>query len=378
MMKLDAWLTLLQSATSPRSQRLPALIDRHASVAEVVDLPRSELLAAGLSRRQAERLKDPDRRRMDQWRDWLDRPGRGLITRDSSEYPAMLKELPDPPLALWIEGTRRDLLNGPQLAMVGSRKPTANGRETAQQFARYLSERGLTIVSGLATGIDGASHRGGLQGCGSTLAVLGSGPDVLFPRSHARLAAEIITRGLIVSEYPPGTPPLAAHFPQRNRIIAGMSAGTLVVEAARRSGSLITARLAGNYGREVFAIPGSIHNPMAKGCHRLIRDGAKLVEEAADVLVELPPLLELAMQPAAPPAGAPVEAPEETARLERQPGYAELLAALGFDPCGISDLARRTGLTAAELSSMLLLLEMEGLVEALPGGRYCRLSKRTP
>ena len=378
MTKLDAWLTVLQSATPPGSQRLPALIDRHASVAEVVDLPRSELVAAGLSKRQAERLKDPDRRRMDQWRDWLDRSGRGLITRDSSDYPAMLKELSDPPLALWIEGTRSDLLNGPQLAMVGSRKPTANGRETAQQFARYLSERGLTIVSGLAAGIDGASHRGALLGCGGTLAVLGSGPDVLFPRSHARLAAEIIAKGLIVSEYPPGTPPLAAHFPQRNRIIAGMSAGTLVVEAARRSGSLITARLAGNYGREVFAIPGSIHNPMAKGCHRLIRDGAKLVEEAADVLIELPPLLELAMQPAAPPAGAPAEAPEETAPLEGRPGYAELLAALGFDPCGISDLARRTGLTAAELSSMLLLLEMEGLVEALPGGRYSRLSKRTP
>ena len=378
MMKLDAWLTLLQSATPPLSQRLSALIDRHASVAEVVDLPRSELVAAGVSKRQAKRLRDPDRKRMDRWRHWLDRPGRGLITKDSSDYPAMLKELPDPPLALWIEGTRSDLLSGPQLAMVGSRKPTANGRETAQQFARYLSERGLTIVSGLATGIDGASHRGGLQGCGSTLAVLGSGPDVLFPRSHTRLAAEIIAKGLIVSEYPPGTPPLAAHFPQRNRIIAGMSAGTLVVEAARRSGSLITARLAGNYGREVFAIPGSIHNPMAKGCHRLIRDGAKLVEEAADVLIELPPLLELAMQPAAPPAGDPAETPEETAPLERQPGYAELLAALGFDPCGITDLARRTGLTAAELSSMLLLLEMEGLVEALPGGRYCRLSKRTP
>lgn len=378
MMKFDAWLTVLQSATPPRSQRLSALIDQHASVAEVVELPRSELVAAGVSKRQAERLGDPDRQRMDQWRHWLDRPGRGLITRDAPDYPAMLKELPDPPLALWIEGTRRDLLNGPQLAMVGSRKPTANGRETAQQFARYLSERGLTIVSGLATGIDGASHRGGLQGCGGTLAVLGSGPDVLFPRSHARLAADIIARGLIVSEYPPGTPPLAAHFPQRNRIIAGMSAGTLVVEAARRSGSLITARLAGNYGREVFAIPGSIHNPMAKGCHRLIRDGAKLVEEAADVLVELPPLLELAMEPAAPPAGDPAEAPEETAPLERQPGYAELLAALGFDPCGISDLARRTGLTAAELSSMLLLLEMEGLVEALPGGRYSRLLKRTP
>ena len=378
MMKLDAWLTVLQSATPPRSRRLLALMDRYAEVSEVVDLPRAELVEAGLSKRQAARLKKPDRRRMDLWRRWLDHPQRALITRDSPDYPAMLKELPDQPLALWAEGARREILNGPQLAMVGSRKPTANGRETAQRFARYLSERGLTITSGLATGIDGASHRGGLQGCGSTLAVLGSGPDVLFPRSHGRLAAEIIDKGLIVSEYPPGTPPLGAHFPQRNRIIAGLSAGTLVVEAARRSGSLITARLAGNYGREVFAIPGSIHNPMAKGCHRLIRDGAKLVEEAADVLVELPPLLELVIESAEAPTDTPSEAPDGTAPLTSQPGYAELLAALGFDPCGISDLGRRTGLTAAELSSMLLLLEMEGLVEALPGGRYCRLSKRTP
>ena len=372
MMKLDAWLTVLQSAAPPPSQRFAALISQHAAATEVVDLPRAELLAAGLSERHVDRLKTPDRRRTDQWRRWLERPGRRLITRESSDYPSMLKELPDPPLALWAEGARSDLLNSPQLAMVGSRKPTANGRETALRFSRYLSERGLTIVSGLATGIDGASHRGGLQGCGSTVAVLGSGPDVLFPRSHERLAAEIIARGLIVSEYPPGTPPLAAHFPQRNRIIAGMSVGTLVVEAARRSGSLITARLAGNYGREVFAIPGSIHNPMARGCHRLIRDGAKLVEDAADVLVELPPLLQLTVETADPAS----ETPADEAPLASQPGYAELLAALGFDPGGISDLARRTGLTTAELSSMLLLLEMEGLVEALPGGRYSRLSKR--
>ena len=378
MMKLDAWLMVLQSAAPPPARRFGALVEQHACVADVVDLSRATLLSAGVSARQVDRLRNPDRRRMDQWRRWLDRPGRRLITRESADYPSMLKELPDPPLALWIEGAHNELLNNPQLAMVGSRKPTTNGRETAQRFARYLSERGLTIVSGLATGIDGASHRGGLQGCGSTVAVLGSGPDVLFPRSHARLAAEIIAGGLIVSEYPPGTPPLAAHFPQRNRIIAGMSVGTLVVEAARRSGSLITARLAGNYGREVFAIPGSIHNPMTKGCHRLIRDGAKLVEEAADVLVELPPLLQLAIESEAPPADVRPETPVESAPLAGQPGYTELLAALGYDPCGISDLARRTGLTAAELSSMLLLLEMEGLIEALPGGRYSRLSKRTP
>ena len=377
-MKLDAWLTVLQSAAPAKSQRLADLLDQHAAVSDVVDLPRTALLAAGISARQVDRIKSPDRKRIDQWRRWLDRPGRSLITRKSPDYPSLLKELPDPPLALWIDGARSDLLNSPQLAMVGSRKPTANGRETARRFARYLSERGLTIVSGLATGIDGASHRGGLQGCGSTVAVLGSGPDVLFPRSHTRLAGEVIDKGLVVSEFPPGTPPLAAHFPQRNRIIAGMSVGTLVVEAARRSGSLITARLAGNYGREVFAIPGSIHNPMAKGCHRLIQQGAKLVEDAADVLVELPPLLQLAVETETQPADAPAKAPVEAASLTTRPGYEKLLGALGYDPCGISDLARRTGLTAAELSSMLLLLEMEGLVEALPGGRYSRLSKRTP
>ena len=373
-MNLDAWLAVLQSAAPPPARRWTALIDNHASVERVVALSRVELLSAGLTEREVERLKNPDAERLDRWRGWLARPGRRLVTPDSPAYPRLLKEVPGAPLALWAAGERSELLNGPQLAMVGSRTPTANGRETAQRFAHYLSERGLTIVSGLATGIDGACHGGALPGCGGTIAVLGSGPDVIFPRAHARLAAEIAAAGLIVSEYPPGTPPLAAHFPQRNRIIAGMSAGTLVVEAARRSGSLITARLAGEYGRAVFAIPGSIHNPLAKGCHRLIRDGAKLVEDAADVLVELSPLLQLAAEP----EDSAEESPAETVPLATRPGYAELLAALGFDPCGIPDLARRTGLTAAELSSMLLLLEMEGLVEALPGGRYSRLSKRTP
>ena len=373
-MKLDAWLTVLQCATPPPSKRLTALLDKGASVADVVGLPRRELRAAGLPERQVERLRNPDRQRLQRWRDWLEHPQRELVTRESPDYPAMLRELPDAPLALWIVGARSDLLGGPQLTMVGSRSPTSNGRETAQQFAQYLSERGLTIVSGLATGIDGASHRGGLAGCGSTVAVLGCGPDVLFPKSHRGLAADIIAAGLIVSEYPPGTQPLPAHFPQRNRILAGMSAGTLVVEAARRSGSLITARLAGNYGREVFAIPGSIHNPLTKGCHGLIRDGAKLVDEAADVLVELSPLLQLTVETDAAQPATPTRVPS----LASEPGYPELLSELGFDPCGISDLARRTGLTAAELSSMLLLLEMEGLVEALPGGRYSRLSKRAP
>ena len=373
-MRPDAWLQILQTAVPPPARRLAALVATQGTAERVLKLSRGELLAAGLSEQHVERLKNSDEERMDRWRRWLDGPGRVLVTLDSPGYPALLKEVPGAPLALWVEGERSELLNGPQLAMVGSRSPTANGRETARGFARYLSERGLTIVSGLATGIDGASHRGALAGVGGTIAVLGCGPDVVFPRSHARLTADIAAAGLIISEYPPGTPPLGAHFPRRNRIIAGMSAGTLVVEAARRSGSLITARLAGNYGREVFAIPGSIHNPLAKGCHRLIRDGAKLVEDAADVLVELAPLLQLTLETE--PAGDGEQT--ETVPLASDPEYGRLLAALGFDPCGISELASRTGLTAAELSSMLLLLEMEGLVEALPGGRYSRLSTRTP
>ena len=373
-MSPDAWLRLLLSGAPPPARRLAALIASHGSVDRVLELSRGELLAAGLSEEHVKRLRNPDNERLDRWRGWLDHPARMLLTLDSPGYPALLREVPGAPLALWVEGARRELLNGPQLAMVGSRSPTAGGLQTARGFARYLSECGLTIVSGLATGIDGASHQGALEGISGTIAVLGCGPDVLFPRSHARLTAEIAAAGVIISEYAPGTPPLGAHFPRRNRIIAGMSVGTLVVEAARRSGSLITARLAGNYGREVFAIPGSIHNPLAKGCHRLIRDGAKLVEDAADVLVELAPLLQLTIESI--PAADGKRAENEP--LASEPEYDRLLSALGFDPCGISELASRTGLTAAELSSMLLLLEMEGLVEALPGGRYSRLSKRTP
>ena len=374
-MSLDSWLIVLQAA-APGSHRWPGMLKGQSSIERIPELSRQEILGAGLAERDLEKLRAPDRQRLDAWHEWLEAaPDRELITFGSPAYPALLAELPDAPLALWAQGSRLDLLNSPQLAMVGSRSPTANGRETAERFAHYFSARGLTITSGLATGIDGASHRGALAGTAGTIAVLGSGPDEMFPKTHEALAAKIIDDGVIVSEYPPGTPVRRLHFPQRNRIIAGMSTGTLVVEAARRSGSLITARLAGEYGREVFAVPGSIHNPMTKGCHRLIRDGAKLVEDAADVLVELAPLLQIAVDMEERPQRSPAE---HTCDLTRKPGYEELLAALGFDPCGINVLAERTGLTAGELSSMLLLLEMEGLVEALPGGRYSRASKRAP
>jgi DNA processing protein len=264
-----------------------------------------------------------------------------------------------------------DLLGAPQLAIVGSRNPTGGGRETAEQFARYLSERGLTITSGLAVGIDGASHRGALDGVGATVAVLGSGIDVIFPRAHDKLAAEIAERGLLVSEYAPGVPPQKFHFPQRNRIIAGLSVGTLVVEATRRSGSLITAGRANDYGREVFAIPGSIHNPLARGCHALIRQGAKLVEEAGDIFVELAPLLQITdIEKVVAPATA-----SRSPTID-DPAYANLMKQLDFAPTTIATLIDRVGLTAGEVSSMLLLLELEGFVEALPGGRYARLAKR--
>jgi DNA processing protein len=223
-------------------------------------------------------------------------------------------------------------------------------------------------------GIDGASHAGAIDGKGSTLAVLGSGPDVIYPAQHRRLAESVAACGALVSEYPPGTEPHRHHFPCRNRIIAGLTLGTLVVEATRRSGSLITARLAGDYGREVFAIPGSIHNPMARGCHQLIRQGAKLMEDSADVLKELAPQLAAYLEPTA-VTQAPHREPAE-ALQSLDASYRKLLDLMGFDPVNLAELTKRSGLTAAELSSMLLVLELESFVEALPGGRFSRIEKR--
>ena len=230
-----------------------------------------------------------------------------------------------------------------------------------------------SLVSGLATGIDGASHRGALPSLGSTVAVLGCGIDVVFPRAHAQLAADIAARGLLVSEYAPGVEPQKLFFPQRNRIIAGLSLGTLVVEATRRSGSLITVRQAMDHGREVFAIPGSIHNPLARGCHWLIRQGAKLVEEAADILIELEP--HLRAEGIALPTVAGTPESTEPSPLTSDPSYQNLLNVMDFSPVPIGELSSRAQLTTAEVSSMLLVLELEGLVEALPGGWYSRLGK---
>ncbi len=369
-MSRAAWLAILQAVSTRHTRPWLEALGRAGSAEALLAEARRSPAALGLGEEAARKLRSPDAALTERAERWLEKPGRALVVHGAPEYPPLLAALPHPPLALFVEGARPALLAAPQLAIVGSRNPTAGGRETAEQFARYLSRHGLTITSGLASGIDGASHRGALHETGGTIAVLGSGLDVIYPREHEGLAREIAANGLLVSEYLPGTVPLPHHFPERNRIIAALALGTLVVEATRKSGSLHTAQNAADLGREVFAIPGSIHNPLARGCHALIRQGAKLVEEAADIFVELAPLLQLELE-----AAEAVEDERVQTRAHADPAYAALLECMDFAPVPIAELVKRSGLTPAELSSMLLMLELEGLVEASPGGRYTRLRK---
>ncbi len=289
---------------------------------------------------------------------WVEGPGHALICLADSTYPRALLQIPDPPVLLYVRG-RVDALNTPALAIVGSRNPTPQGNKNAEHFAAALSQAGLTINSGLALGIDAAAHRGALATNGATVAFIGTGIDRLYPASNHALALDIVEQGTIVSEFPLGTPPVAANFPRRNRLIAGCSAGTLVVEATIESGSLITARLAAENGREVFAIPGSIHSPQARGCHRLIKQGAKLVETVDDILDELAWERDV----------TPVEQMPSPSTDANQ-----VLIALGYDPCPFDALLVRSKLSAEELAVHLLELELAGKVATLPGGRYQRLA----
>jgi DNA processing protein len=297
---------------------------------------------------------------------WLEHPAHHFIPRDSPRYPSLLAVLSDAPAGLLVRGDP-DALSLPQLAIVGSRNPTQAGHDIARRFARHLAQSGLVITSGLAIGIDAAAHRGALEGGGKTVAVCGTGLDIDYPRANAGLSEEIASGGALVSEFPLGTPAGRSNFPRRNRIISGLSLGTLVVEAAVRSGSLITARLAAEQGREVFAIPGSIHNPLARGCHKLIRDGAQLVETVDDIFAELRPL-------AAACTPLLAKTSESTAVLAPalDKGYEILLDALGFEPASVDVLIARTGLKADEVASMLLILELEARIDACPGGFYAR------
>jgi len=331
---------------------------------------RDALQALGVPEAPARTLTGPPPDWLPAALDWLAEPGHDLLTLADPDYPPLLKLTPDAPVALFLRGDRT-LLGQPHFAIVGSRNPTPQGAENAHAFASYLAGCGLVICSGLAAGIDAAAHRGALAADGPTTAVLGCGPDRIYPAANAGLARRIAAAGLIISEFLPGTSPIRTNFPRRNRIISGLSLGVLVVEAARRSGSLITARLAGDQGREVFAIPGSIHNPLARGCHALIRQGAVLVETAHDILAEIGPLAGVAMQPEAPATQPEVAAPQPDG------DYLKLLDALAHDPAGVDALAARTGLTAGEVSSMMLILELQGAVECLPGGRFARKKTRS-
>jgi DNA processing protein len=284
---------------------------------------------------------------------WLDDALNRILTIVDSEYPQQLFNIPDPPLILYVKG-RLDLLNVPSLAIVGSRNASAQGLRNAEAFAKSASDTGLCIISGMAHGIDAAAHAGGLQGVGSSIAVVGTGLDKIYPAANRELAHQLAQNGAIVSEFPLGTPPLAANFPRRNRIISGLSLGCLVVEASLQSGSLITARMALEQGREVFAVPGSIHSPQSRGCHALIKQGAKLVENTQDVLEEL------GYRQSFSTTGAAPEHP--------------LFVHLGFDPLDAESLAKRSGLTISELSAILLQLELDGHIASLPGGLYQRIT----
>jgi DNA processing protein len=290
--------------------------------------------------------------------EWLAAPENHLITLGDAYYPQLLLQISDPPPLLYVKG-RRELLNRPALAIVGSRNATAQGIANAEDFARALSDAGITIVSGLALGIDAAAHRGGLAGAAGSIAVVGTGIDVVYPARNRDLAHQLAVQGALVSEFSLGTPALSGNFPRRNRLISGLARGCLIVEAALRSGSLITARYALEQGREVFAIPGSIHSPLSKGCHLLIKQGAKLVESSNDILEEL---------------GAAVRVESATpGKADASPEHVELLAALGFDPLDLDTLCERSGLTPETASAMLLTLELEGTVSRLPGGRFQRV-----
>ena len=364
-----AWAALTRTpALGVRT--LETLLRRFGSAAAFLAAADGERERAGLSPEACEHLRRSPRAAKAEIA-WLEGPRHHLLPFTDAGYPRLLNALRDKPVALYVSGDLGPLRN-PQLAIVGSRNPTCQGSETAFEFAHCVAERSIAITSGFAAGIDAAAHRGALAARGATVAVLGSGVDMIYPRCNGPLGAAVAEHGALVSEFPLGTVPRRSNFPRRNRLIAALSLGTLVVEAARGSGSLITARIAEHLGRAVFAVPGSIRNPLSRGCHALIKKGAKLAESADDILGELrlPALFP------AQPRGAEGESPRIGDRAGMDKHHKILLDALGFDPADLDMLIARTGLKAEAVSSMMLILELEGHVQAAPGGRYSRVSNR--
>ncbi|MEZ5447848.1 MAG: DNA-processing protein DprA [Thiolinea sp.] len=374
------------------SASMQRLLTHFGSVQLALDSSNQELTRAGLKPAAIEAVRAAKPEDADTDLNWASSgQQRHILTPEHEHYPEILLNTRLAPPLLFAVG-QTELLNDPQIAMVGSRNPTSGGRDNALAFAGHLARNGLCITSGLALGIDTASHQGALEAGGSTIAVVATGMDIVYPAANRKLAERIAAEGLLVSEYPIGVRPQARNFPRRNRIISGMSVGTLVVEAALRSGSLVTAKHAMDQGREVFAIPGSIHNPMARGCHQLIRQGAKLVETATDILEEVAaqlhrfvgnngttgsaPSLTLPPNNSGKTAHPPAEQAQNWAEPELDEDDRRILEALGHDPVPVDQIVMKTGLTTEEVSSMLLMLELQGHVAACGGGHYMRLTPR--
>jgi DNA processing protein len=369
MKNINSWLALLR-VPGLQPDQYHHLLNVFGTPEKALGAGHGSLVSIGLKAETARAIQNSADAAIEADLEWLQHDNHHIISFHDGRYPELLKAIPAPPPVLFIRGDP-DFLQLPQLAMVGSRTPTASGRKTAMEFARHLSKAGITISSGLARGIDAACHQGALDGIAGTVALVAHGLDIVYPAAHRQLAEDISHNGALVSEHPLGTQPLKGYFPRRNRIISGLSLGTLVVEAALRSGSLITAKHALEQGREVFAIPGSIHNPLARGCHQLIRQGAKLVETADDILEELSPLL---------PAELPLQQGLQAATCNENqfsqaldPDHQKLLKCLAYEPMPIDELVNRSGFAAAEVASMLLILELEGCVVS-ESGLYTRVA----
>lgn len=361
---LITWLRLIRT-NGMTPYRFSRLIRILGSPGRIIEADSSELQNCGLEPDAVQSLKFPDWRAIERDLDWIKRAGHHFIGILDSHYPSLLRQIHDPPLGLFVKG-HTEVLHTLQVAIVGSRRPTPGGRRIAQDFAAELGAMRITITSGLATGIDSAAHQGALSSKGMTVAVLANGLDSVYPKSNTRLADQICEKGALVSELPLMTKPLAFNFPRRNRIISGLSAGTLIVEAALKSGSLITARMAMEQDREVFAVPGSIHNPLSRGCHKLLRDGAKLTESVRDIVDEIAHLHVPELFPREP-------AQEKQRSNQSLDEYGKLLLDnIGYDPVTIDRLVEETGISANVTAAVLLELELQNLIESLPGSSFIR------
>lgn len=382
MEDLEYWLIWLR-APGVGPARIRRALLRHGGLAEALHAGPAAWKEIGITEDGILWLKLPDRARIERDLLWLQQDNCALLTCTDPDFPSLLAQIPAAPAALFVQGDLCSLWQ-PQIAVVGSRNATAGGLALARDFAATLAHAGFSITSGMADGIDGAAHQAALDAGARSIAVLGTGVDLVYPRKHHRLAQRLIAQGALVSEFPLGTQGVAENFPRRNRIIAGLSLGTLVIEAGLQSGSLITARLAAEQGREVFAVPGSVHNPMARGCHRLIRQGAKLVETAADVVEELESVAEalgaelrVRLRALGVSTAADANPVLSSNNCEVDADTARLLQVLGFDPVDFDTLMQRSGLTAGAISSMLTTLELDGEVAALAGSCYQRIGSRT-